>query len=105
MVNLSEPRHPSTWPTTHPQYNPPNPEEEPPHPANANKDKPLSPPARGLLGILIAKYDPSYPQPETFEDAYEALLKYGQGLFGVEIEDPAQPLTTPSPSESIEPEG
>lgn len=95
VVNLDAPRHPSTWPTTHPQYNPPNPEAEPPHPANVNRDKPLSPPARGLLGILIAKYDPSYPQPETFEDAYEALQKYGTGLFGVAALDAESPSPTP----------
>jgi len=87
VVNLPAPRDPSDWPETQPQYNPPNPESEPPHPANVNKDKPLSPPARGLLGILIAKYDPTAPQPETYQEAYDALEKYGKGLFGVEMAD------------------
>ncbi|HXR44384.1 MAG TPA: alkaline phosphatase family protein, partial [Pseudolysinimonas sp.] len=63
VVNLQTPRHPSTWPETTPQYNPPNPEAVPPHPVHGNNDKPLSPPGRGLLGLLIAKYDPGAKQP------------------------------------------
>ncbi|QAY73823.1 hypothetical protein ET445_11170 [Agromyces protaetiae] len=83
-VNLTAPRHPSTWPSPTPQYVPPNPEAGRPHPADAHGDRPLSPPAKGLLGILIAKYgDGGDPEPETYADAYEALQKYGQGLFGV----------------------
>jgi len=82
-VNLDSPRHPLTWPSTTPQYTPPNPQSDAPHPGNAHKDKPLSPPARGLLGLLIAKYGrPDEREPETYADAYELLHRYGTGLFG-----------------------
>jgi phospholipase C len=82
-VNLDAPRHPLTWPATTPQYTPPNPEAQPPHPGDAHRTAPLSPPARGLLGLLIAKYgDGSEPEPETYGEAYELLQKYGIGLFG-----------------------
>ena len=82
-VNLDQPRHPLTWPATTPQYTPPNPESGKPHPADAQRSAPLSPPARGLLGMLIAKYgDGSEPEPLTYGDAYELLQKYGIGLFG-----------------------
>ena len=82
-VNLDAPRHPLTWPSTTPQYIPPNPQSDAPHPGHAHKDKPLSPPARGLLGLLIAKYGgPDEREPETYADAYELLHRYGIGLFG-----------------------
>lgn len=82
-VNLDKPRHPSTWPDTHPQYTPPNPQKDAPHPAHAHKHKPLSPPARGLLGILLAKYGtPDQEEPATYAEAYELLHQYGEGLFG-----------------------
>jgi phospholipase C len=45
--------------------------------------KPLTPPARGLLGLLIAKYGkPGEPEPETFADAYRLLHEHGEELFG-----------------------
>ncbi|WP_173924250.1 alkaline phosphatase family protein [Agromyces sp. Marseille-P2726] len=82
-VNLDEPRQPISWPSTMPQYIPPNPQAEAPQPAHAHKDKPLSPPARGLLGLLLAKYGaPDDEEPETYADAYELLHRYGIGLFG-----------------------
>lgn len=82
-VNLDAPRHPITWPSTVPQFLPPNPQSEAPHPGHAHKDKPLSPPARGLLGLLLAKYGtPGEPEPETYADAYELLHRHGIGLFG-----------------------
>ncbi|MEF3403997.1 alkaline phosphatase family protein [Agromyces sp. CCNWLW203] len=82
-VNLDAPRHPLTWPATTPQYIPPNPQSKSPHPGHAHKDKPLSPPARGLLGLLLAKYGrPDDEEPETYADAYELLHQYGIGLFG-----------------------
>jgi phospholipase C len=82
-VNLDQPRPPITWPSTTPQYIPPNPQTEAPHPAHAHKDKPLSPPARGLLGLLLAKYGtPDEEEPATYADAYELLHRYGEGLFG-----------------------
>ena len=80
----------ATWPTTTPQYLPPNPQAEDPHPGNAHRDKPLSPPAQGLLGLLLAKYgNPEHIDPHSYGDAYEVLTRYGVGLFG-------QPGTTPS---------
>ena len=81
-VNLDAPASVS-WPSTTPQYIPPNPQTEAPHPGHAHKDKPLSPPARGLLGLLLAKYgSPDDQEPETYADAYELLHRYGVGLFG-----------------------
>lgn len=64
-VNLDEPRPPITWTSTTPQYIPP------------------SPPARGLLGLLPAKYGtPDAEEPATYADAYELLRRYGIGPFG-----------------------
>ncbi|WP_157413661.1 alkaline phosphatase family protein [Agromyces allii] len=84
-VNLDAPRHPGSWPSTTPQYLPPNPQATPPHPAHVHKDKPLSPPARGLLGMLLARFGQAdEPEPETYADAYRLLHKYGDGLFGVQ---------------------
>ncbi|QNO37435.1 hypothetical protein H4J02_13595 [Protaetiibacter sp. SSC-01] len=98
-VNLTAPRDPSTWPTTTPQYLPPNPQAESPHPGNAHKDKPLSPPAQGLIGLLLAKYgNPEHLDPQTYGDAYEALAKYGTGLFGAERAPTGTPTPTPAPT-------
>lgn len=83
VINLEQPRHPDDWPETHPQYIPPNPQAEAPHPAHAHKDKPLSPPGRGLLGILLAKAGvQDQEEPITYAEAYELLHQYGVGLFG-----------------------
>ncbi|KJL29966.1 alkaline phosphatase family protein [Microbacterium oxydans] len=83
VVNLDQPRHPADWPITAPAYTPPNPEQGAPHPGEADHDKPLTPPARGLLGLLIAKYGrPDEPEPETFADAYRLLHEHGEELFG-----------------------
>jgi phospholipase C len=81
-VNLSVPRQPYEWPTTHPQYVPPNPEAVP-APHEEHKHRPLSAPAQGLLGLLLARYAPHEDVPKTFGDAYDVLVKHGQGLFGV----------------------
>ena len=83
--NRKVPRHVAYWPQPSPPFVPPNPEGV--HPAEADPDRPLSPPAKGLLGILIAKYgtaeERAHP-PQTFADAYHTLRKYGQGLFGAQ---------------------
>lgn len=51
--------------------------------AEPNKAKKLSNPAKGLLGLLIAKFgDPAIPVPDSYEDAYDALTELGGGLFG-----------------------
>ncbi|WP_417555847.1 alkaline phosphatase family protein [Microbacterium sp.] len=83
IVNLQKPRHPADWPTTTASFTPPNPEATPVHPAHANKDKPLTPPAQGVLGLLLAKSGlPASRMPKTFADAYELLDEEGKGLFG-----------------------
>lgn len=80
-VNLNAPRQPYTWPVTHPAYVPPNPEDVP-APHEEHKHRPLSTPAQGLLGILLAKYEPNLPVPKTYGEAYDVLVKHGKGLFG-----------------------
>jgi phospholipase C len=83
IINLDQPRHPDDWPTTMPQWLPANPQETPPHPAHVHKDKPLSPPARGLIGLLQAKAGlTGSAEPETYAEAYEQLHLYGRGLMG-----------------------
>ncbi|MHC9045465.1 alkaline phosphatase family protein [Microbacterium saperdae] len=83
VVNLDQPRHPADWPITTPAYTPPNPEQNAPHPGEKDQEKPLTPPARGLLGLLIARYGkPDEPEPETFVDAYRLLHEHGEELFG-----------------------
>ena len=81
-INLTTPRQPWEWPVTHPQYAPPNPEGVP-EPQEKHKHRPLSSPAKGLLGLLLAKYEPDRPVPETYGDAYDVLVKHGKGLFGL----------------------
>ncbi|MCZ4302649.1 alkaline phosphatase family protein [Microbacterium oxydans] len=83
VVNLDKPRHPADWPVTTPAYTPPNPEESAPRPGGKDQLRPLTPPARGLLGLLIARYGkPGEPEPETFADAYRLLHEHGEELFG-----------------------
>lgn len=84
LVNLETPRDPSTWPAVHAMYVPPNPHETSVEQlaTGAHKDKPLSPPGRGLLGLLLARYGPpGAPEPKTYAEAYETLHKHGLGLF------------------------
>lgn len=84
IVNLTQPRPAETWPIVHPMYVPPNPHdgEAIDVKAGPHKDKPLSPPGRGLLGLLLARYaGPGHPEPETYAQAYETLQKHGLGLF------------------------
>jgi phospholipase C len=85
IVNLDKPRDPRTWPGVHPMYVPPNPEEDELHDLakGKHKNKPLSPPGRGLLGLLIARYGraDNSGEPETYEQAYNVLRKHGLGLF------------------------
>lgn len=82
VLNLDAPRQIADWPTTTPQYLPPNTDEVPAHPANTDKDKPLSPPAMGLMGLLLARYgDPGEDIPTTYQGAYDALTKHGTSLF------------------------
>ncbi|GAA2908521.1 phospholipase C [Microbacterium keratanolyticum] len=83
VVNLDKPRHPADWPETTPAFTPTNPQATPPHPAHAHKTKPLTPPAHGLLGLLLARFGmPDEEIPQTFGQAYDLLNTHGQGLFG-----------------------
>ena len=82
-LTLSSPRHPSTWPVTTPAYVPANPEKGAPEPGSAERNRPLSPPGRGLLGMLLAKYARGEREPQTYGEAYDLLQTYGNGLFGV----------------------
>ncbi|NYF16210.1 phospholipase C [Microbacterium sp. AK009] len=84
VLNLGRPRHPATWPTVHPMYLPPNPQAEEPIDVTSSphRDKPLSPPGRGLLGLLQARYgEGSREEPQTYAEAYDYLRRRGKGLF------------------------
>src|SRR5690606_3208158 len=83
VINLDKPRHPSDWPKTTATFSPLNPEQTDAHPAHEHKDKPLTRPAQGLLGLLLAREGlPESEQPQTFLDAYNLLHAKGKGLFG-----------------------
>ena len=82
-VNLTKPRQPALWPTVTPAYVPPNPEANPRADKDKDRTRPLTPPALGLIGILLAKYEPNAPLPDNYADAYDVLVKHGDGLFGV----------------------
>jgi len=81
-LTLTSPRQPYTWPAPNSLWSPPNPEAVAESTSDAHRARPLTSPARGLLGLLISKYDRGAPVPETYGDAYDALTKYGEGLFG-----------------------
>ena len=78
---LTTPRAPSTWPSTFPLYSPPNPESLDPT-ADGDDDRPLSPPGVGLVALLLARYAPGDPVPRTYREAYDAIHRHGEGLFG-----------------------
>lgn len=81
-INSSVPRDPLTWPSTHPQYVPANPEGDLPF-SVLDEDRPLSPPGVGLVGMLIARYGSAGDEvPTTYRQAYELLQRRGTGLFG-----------------------
>ena len=89
VVNLGTPRPTTDWPTVHPMYVPPNPHEDEPLDIKdgAHKDKPLSPPGRGLLGLLLARYgSSSNAEPYTYTEAYDVLHRHGLGLFYPKID-------------------
>ncbi|GAB3128052.1 alkaline phosphatase family protein [Glaciibacter psychrotolerans] len=82
LINRSTPRPASEWPDTHPAYTPPNPEAVP-EPRDEDRARPLSSPATGLLGLLVARYgEPGQPIPRSYGEAFDALTQHGQGLFG-----------------------
>jgi len=82
-INRMTPRPVSDWPTTLPHYVPPNPDENLDPNAPQHRAKKLSSPAKGLLGLLMAKYaSPDEPVPESYHEAFAALVMHGKGLFG-----------------------
>ena len=50
--------------------------------ADTHRARPLTSPARGLLGMLLERQAPGSRLPETYGEAYDALMAHGQGLFG-----------------------
>ena len=78
---LTTPRSPASWPSAFPLYSPPNPEALDPT-ADGDDDRPLSPPGIGLVALLLARYAPNDPVPRTYREAYEAIHRHGEGLFG-----------------------
>ena len=81
-VNLIEPRQPYTWPQPSSNFVTNNPEETPSKSATTHKHRPLTAPAQGLTGLLLARFNPGSKVPTTYGEAYEALFRYGKGLFG-----------------------
>jgi len=81
-VNLTEPRQPYTWLQPTALHTPKNPEETPETAARKSGHRKLTSPARGLLGMLLARYNPGPKAPETYADAYAAITRFGIGLFG-----------------------
>ncbi|WP_460802639.1 alkaline phosphatase family protein [Microbacterium sp. GXF6406] len=83
-VNLKTPRQPALWPDVHRPYVPKNPEAGLSKPTDEkHRDRPLTAPALGLIGLLLARYEPDAELPSSYGDAYEVLTKHGEGLFGV----------------------
>jgi phospholipase C len=80
-VTLDQPRPSATWPQTHPQYTPRNPESGDPV-AAGDDDRPLSPPGRGLMGLLAAHKGITDAIPVTYRQAHAFLEQHGKGLFG-----------------------
>jgi phospholipase C len=81
-INLTEPRQPYTWPQPTSNFVQPNPEQTPDKVAHTHKHRPLTAPAQGLTGLLLARFNPGSKVPTTYGEAYEALVGYGKGLFG-----------------------
>ncbi|QCR44866.1 hypothetical protein C1N91_16315 [Curtobacterium sp. SGAir0471] len=82
VLNRKVPRQPQLWPDVAPQYVPTNPEGRSGPPSERDRRRPLTAPGIGLLGLLLAKYEPDAPVPTTFGDAYDVLTEHGAGLFG-----------------------
>ncbi|MCR2764136.1 hypothetical protein NQ152_11545 [Microbacterium sp. zg.B48] len=82
-VNLTEPRQPYTWPQPQALYAGRNPEEDDAAAAaKKHKDRPLTSPAQGLTGLLLARFNPGSKAPATYAEAYDAVVRFGKGLFG-----------------------
>ncbi|WP_404430311.1 hypothetical protein LG299_11450 [Microbacterium lacus] len=81
-VNLTQPRQPYTWPKPKALYVAKNPEESPAAAASTHKNRPLTAPARGLMGLLLARFNPGGKAPTTYGEAFEAISTHGSELFG-----------------------
>ena len=80
-INLTTARQPQSWPDTHPQYVPVNPEASVPS-AGDDDQRPLSPPGIGLMSLMVAKYAPGTPVPQNYQQAFDLVTSKGLGLFG-----------------------
>ncbi|KRE21853.1 alkaline phosphatase family protein [Agromyces sp. Soil535] len=80
-VTLEQPRPATSWPQTHPQYTPRNPESSDPVP-NGDDDRPLSPPGAGLMGLLAAHQGVTDAPPVTYRQAHALIEQHGTDLFG-----------------------
>ncbi|GAA2235335.1 hypothetical protein N1031_10175 [Herbiconiux moechotypicola] len=103
-VNLTKPRPASEWPQTLPQYTPPNPEVSFDATSESQRAKPISNPAKGLLGLLIAKYGvKGETDPTTYGEAYATLMETQQQtgqLFGTldSVDGTPTPRASAAPS-------
>ncbi|WP_433677430.1 alkaline phosphatase family protein [Microbacterium gorillae] len=82
-LNLSSPRDPATWPSVTPMWTPPNPDATLDRATMKSSKTALTPPARGLLGLLMAREGLGDGRaPRTYADAFALLEEHGHGLFG-----------------------
>jgi phospholipase C len=81
-VNLTQPRQPYTWPQPMSNFVATNPEGTPHDAAKKHPHRPLTAPAQGLTGLLLARFNPGSNVPTTYGEAFEAVTRYGTGQFG-----------------------
>jgi len=92
-VNRTSARQPNTWPQPTALWQPPNPEAVGEDTADAHRARPLTSPARGLMGLLLARVNPSAKIPTTYGEAYDVLVEDGHGMFGTTDADSPAPAT------------
>ncbi|KXC05272.1 alkaline phosphatase family protein [Microbacterium hominis] len=81
-INLTVPRQPYTWPQPSSLWRPPNPEAVAEQTTATHKRRPLTSPARGLVGLLMSRFNRDAVIPTTYGEAFDALVEHGDGLFG-----------------------
>jgi len=81
-INLTVPRQPYTWPQPSSLWRPPNPEAVAEQTTATHKRRPLTSPARGLVGLLMSRFNRDAAIPTTYGEAFDALVEHGDGLFG-----------------------
>lgn len=81
-INLTVPRQPYTWPQPSSLWRPPNPEAVAEQTTATHKRRPLTSPARGLVGLLMSRFNRDAVIPTTYGEAFDALVDHGDGLFG-----------------------